>query len=98
MATRNISLTPQQDAFIEQVVESGEYQNASEAMRDALRALQQRRQEDAAKLKALRAMIAEGRADIERGAFTDVDPTEFRSFLAGLGRPPAKKANRRRKR
>jgi putative addiction module CopG family antidote len=54
MPTRNISLTPEQDAFVESVVEAGEYQNASEAVRDALRALQQRRREDALKLKALR--------------------------------------------
>ncbi len=41
MPTRNISLTPEQDAFIEETVKSGEYQNASEAVRDALRALRQ---------------------------------------------------------
>jgi putative addiction module CopG family antidote len=49
MPTRNISLTPEQDAFVEGVVKAGEYQNASEAVRDALRALQQRRREDALK-------------------------------------------------
>jgi antitoxin ParD1/3/4 len=47
MPTRKISLTPEQDAFIEQVVKASEYQNASEAVRDALRApQQQRRHED----------------------------------------------------
>jgi antitoxin ParD1/3/4 len=53
--TRNISLTPEHDEFIAEIVEAGEYQNASEAVRDALRALQQRRREDALKLEALRA-------------------------------------------
>ena len=43
MPTRNISLTDEQDAFVERVVKAGEYQNASEAVRDALRVLQQRR-------------------------------------------------------
>ncbi len=43
MPTRNISLTPEQDAFVDKVVEAGEYQNASETVRDALRVLQQRR-------------------------------------------------------
>jgi antitoxin ParD1/3/4 len=38
MPTRNISLTEEQDAFVESVVKSGEYQNASEAIRDAIRA------------------------------------------------------------
>ena len=60
MPTRNISLTAEQDAFIAEVVEAGEYQNASEAVRDALRALQQRRREDALKLEALRAEIQAG--------------------------------------
>jgi antitoxin ParD1/3/4 len=39
--TRNVSLTAEQDAFVERVVKAGEYQNASEAIRDALRVLQQ---------------------------------------------------------
>jgi putative addiction module CopG family antidote len=39
MPTRNISLTAEQDAFVENVVRAGEYQNASEAVRDALRVL-----------------------------------------------------------
>ena len=43
MPTRNISLTAEQDAFVEKLVKAGEYQNASEALRDALRALEQRR-------------------------------------------------------
>src|SRR5438876_20805 len=36
MPTRNINLTPEQDSFVDKVVKSGEYQNASEAVRDAL--------------------------------------------------------------
>ena len=55
--TRNVSLTAEQNAFVEHVVKAGEYQNASEAIRDALRVLQQKRREDALKLRALRAQI-----------------------------------------
>ena len=32
MPTRNINLTAEQNAFVQEVVEAGEYQNASEAM------------------------------------------------------------------
>lgn len=71
MPTRNISLTPEQDAFIEDVVRAGEYQNASEAIRDALRALRQRRREDALKLKSLRVQIKAGVEALDRGDFTD---------------------------
>ena len=43
MPTRNVNLTDEQDAFVERMVKSGKYQNASEAMRDAVRGLQQDR-------------------------------------------------------
>ncbi|MCC6778455.1 MAG: type II toxin-antitoxin system ParD family antitoxin [Hyphomicrobiales bacterium] len=84
MPTRNISLTPEQDAFVEEVVESGEYQNASEAVRDAIRVLQQRRREDALKLKILRAQIKAGIDAIDRGDFVEVDETDMDEFLQGL--------------
>jgi putative addiction module CopG family antidote len=50
MPPRNISLTLQQAALIDKMLEEGEYRNASEAIRDAIRALQQRRAEEALKL------------------------------------------------
>jgi len=84
MPTRNISLTPEQDAFVEKVVEAGEYQNASEAIRDALRALQQRRKEDSLKLKALRAQIRAGTDALERGDFSEVDDADLESYLERL--------------
>jgi antitoxin ParD1/3/4 len=84
MPTRNISLTPEQDAFVESVVEAGEYQNASEAVRDALRALQQRRREDALKLKALRVQIEAGVDALEIGEFTEVDDVDLESYLESL--------------
>jgi hypothetical protein len=37
MPTRNISLTPEQDAFIEEAVKSGEYQNAGRHNQPAAR-------------------------------------------------------------
>jgi antitoxin ParD1/3/4 len=85
MATRNISLTPEQDAFIESVVEAGVYQNASEAVHDALRVLQQRRREDELKLKALRLQIKAGAEAMARGDYTGLDDTELEDFLDGLG-------------
>jgi antitoxin ParD1/3/4 len=91
MPTRNISLTPEQDAFIEDVVRAGEYQNASEAVRDALRALQQRRQEDALKLKALRMHIKAGVEALDRGDFIDIDDAELESYFEELASPAAKR-------
>lgn len=84
MPTRNISLTPEQDAFIEKAVRSGEYENASEAVRDALRALQHRRREDALKLKALRIQVKAGTEALERGEFTEVAGSDLDRYLDGL--------------
>ena len=84
MPTRNISLTAEQDAFVEEVVEAGEYQNASEAIRDALRALQQRRKEDSLKLKVLRAQIKAGTDALDRGEFTEVDGADLEAYLVRL--------------
>ena len=84
MPTRNINLTAEQDAFVEQVVKAGEYQNASEAMRDALRALQQRRREDALKLRALRLHIKAGVDALDRGEFVEVDEADLETYLQGL--------------
>ena len=88
MPTRNISLTDEQDAFVERVVKEGEYQNASEAVRDALRVLQQRRREDKLKLKALRAQIKAGVDALDRGDFVEVDGAELEGYLEGLTTPP----------
>jgi antitoxin ParD1/3/4 len=84
MPTRNISLTREQDDFIEKAVKSGEYQNASEAVRDALRTLQQRRREDTLKLKALRIQIKAGLDALERGEFTDVIDADLDHYLENL--------------
>jgi len=84
MPTRNISFTPEQDAFIDEVIEAGEYQNASEAVRDAVRALQQRRAEDVLKLERLRLAIKIGVDALERGEYTEVSDEELDDYLDSL--------------
>lgn len=92
MPTRNISLTPEQDAFIEEAVRSGEYQNASEAVRDGLRALQQRRREDALKLEALRRQVDAGIAALEKGEFTEIAASDLDEYIDGLAARPDERA------
>lgn len=84
MPTRNISLTPEQDTFIDEMLKAGEYRNASEAMRDALRALQQRRAVEALKLEKLRLAIQQGVTAIERGEYTEVEDEDLDAFLDEL--------------
>jgi len=60
MPTRNVNLTEKLDRFVLAKVKSGRYENASEVVRAALRALERDEREYQAKLTALRAAIDEG--------------------------------------
>lgn len=89
MPPRNISLTPEQDAFIDEVLKAGDYRNASEAIRDAIRTLQQRRAEDALRLERLRSSIKAGVAALDRGEWTDVEDGDLDAYLDGLAASPS---------
>lgn len=67
MATRNISLTDRLDQFVEERVESGAYQNASEVVRAGLRLLLEQSDAHAARLARLRAAIQDGVDELDRG-------------------------------
>jgi antitoxin ParD1/3/4 len=84
MPRRTISLTPDQDAFVDNLLKAGEYRNASEAVGYALRLLRQRRSESASKLKALRTQITAGVEDLERGDFIEVEAEHLKGCLDGL--------------
>jgi len=84
--TRNVVLTAHQEKLIESLVASGRYQNASEVLREGLRLIERREQEDAAKLQALREASAIGVSALERGAFKEfADGSELASYLTKLG-------------
>lgn len=85
MPTRNVNLTDHFYRFIEAHVASGRFSNASEVVREGLRLLEQREQEDKAKLKWLRAAVKEGIEDIERGDYTTLrSGLQIRDFLREL--------------
>jgi antitoxin ParD1/3/4 len=67
MPTRNVVLTDHQASLVEQLVTSGRYQNASEVLREGLRLVERREEEDALRLDALRSATEAGIADIEAG-------------------------------
>ena len=74
MPTRNINLTEHLDRFVEDRITSGRYGNASEIVREGLRLLEHREQEEQAKLEWLRKAAKEGFDQIDRG-----EGIEFRS-------------------
>lgn len=69
--TKNISFTPKQARFVEERVESGRYQSASEVVREGLRLLDQHEQEQQARVEALRGMIRQGADEIDQGKLLD---------------------------
>lgn len=77
MPTRNVVLTDHQAAFVEQLVSSGRYQNASEVLREGLRLVERRDAEDAMRLAALRDAAKLGIADIDAGNFRSFDSADM---------------------
>jgi antitoxin ParD1/3/4 len=67
MPTRNVHLTEHYDSFISAGIETGRYSNASEIVREGLRLLEQKEQEDAAKLAWLRGATQDAFAALDRG-------------------------------
>jgi antitoxin ParD1/3/4 len=88
--TLNVSLTPHLEAFIHETVTSGRYQSASEVVRTALRLLEEREQERAARIERLRQEIQKG---LESGSATPLDMEEIkrlgRARLGSDTRPPS---------
>ena len=73
VVTRNVNLTETLDRFVEETVASGDFQNASEVVRESLRLLKRQREEDDAKLARLRAEIQIGIDQLARGEGEVVD-------------------------
>jgi putative addiction module antidote protein, CC2985 family len=95
MPTRNVVLTDRQAKFVEKMVASGRYQNASEVMREGLRLVEQQEAENAAKLKALREAVQLGIDDIEAGRGIPFD--SFEAMEEHLRKSTAAALDRKRK-
>lgn len=69
----NVNLTPQLEAMVRRKVEGGQYNNASEVVREALRLMQQR-DEERDGLGRLRAAIAAAQEQFDRGEGREYTP------------------------
>ncbi|MGO9259622.1 MAG: type II toxin-antitoxin system ParD family antitoxin [Bryobacteraceae bacterium] len=86
MPTRNVNLTEHFDRFIEAGVTSGRFSNASEVVREGLRLLEQREQEDKAKLEWLRAAAKEGFDQLDRGEGIEFESMDdFDAYIDRIG-------------
>lgn len=87
--TMHINFSPEMETFIRAKVASGLYGNATEVVRDAIR----RMQAEDAQLEALRAAVAAGERDLERGAVSAYGADTLRAIAAealrdaGSGKP-----------
>ena len=72
----NFSLTPNLEQFVRDRAKSGDYNNASEVVREALRLLKRSEEDRALKTARLRAAIAKGDEAVAGGAFTEVSTDE----------------------
>lgn len=82
MATTSLSLGEHWEEFIKKEISSGRYSSASEVVRDALRAMEDRK----SKLEALRTHLAEGASQARNGEF--VDDFSMDSLIADLDTKP----------
>jgi len=83
--TRNVVLTEYQAEFVERLVSSGRYQNASEVLREGLRLVERQEVESKARLKALRAAARVGIADADAGRYRTFESSaELKSHLDAL--------------
>ena len=76
----NVSLTPELERLINDKVDAGSYQTASEVVREALRLLKLRDEG----LVQLRRDIQAGFDQIERGEFSEYDPGSTSKLAARL--------------
>ena len=85
MPTRNLVLTNHQASFVQRLVSTGRYQNASEVLREGLRMMEQREAEDTSRLEALRSAVRVGVDDFEQGRYATFESVaQLRGHLASL--------------
>ncbi|HPO18392.1 MAG TPA: type II toxin-antitoxin system ParD family antitoxin [Rubrivivax sp.] len=92
MPTRNVVLSEHQQQLVEDLVQSGRYQNASEVLRDGLRLVEERERYENAKLEALKQAARQGWADVSAGRYADVADDQLDDFVGQLGRRAAQAA------
>ena len=81
----NVSLTPSLEQFVRERAGSGDYNNASEVVREAIRLLKRTEERRALKMERLRAAIRDGDEALARGDFTDLDSDrELDEFFAEI--------------
>ena len=94
MPTKNVNLTEHYSQFVESLIASGQYKNASEVFRAGLRLLEQSTAVDEQRLSLLRRLADEGFDDIDQGRGLELPTAKsLKSHIARLGRRAAKSSD-----
>ncbi|GAB3199604.1 type II toxin-antitoxin system ParD family antitoxin [Nocardioides hungaricus] len=89
-------LTERQTEFIEEMVSTGRYQNASEVLREGLRMVEERQRTYEAGLDAIRAKVRVAADQIDAGEGVRVsDEEQLESYLAGAAQRAKSRVARR---
>ncbi|MBE7635723.1 type II toxin-antitoxin system ParD family antitoxin [Sneathiella sp. P13V-1] len=72
----NFSLTPNLEQFVRDRADSGDYNNASEVVREALRLLKKHEEIETLKLQKLKIALKEADNDLKNGDFVDLETSE----------------------
>jgi len=87
MPTKNVNLTDHYSQFVEQLVASGQYKNASEVFRAGLRLLEESNAVGEQKLAMLRQLAKQGFDEIDQGRGIQLTSEKnLKSHIAKLGR------------
>ncbi len=76
MPTRNVVITAKQSQLIDQWVAAGDYQNASEVLREGLRLVEQSKIDFQTRLEAFRQAVKLGMADFDAGNYQTFESDE----------------------
>lgn len=86
MPTRNINLTDRYDQFVNELVTSGRFSNASEVMRAGLLLLEGQAREENEKLTLLRSLASEAFSELDQGQGIVMDgEQELATFIGQIG-------------
>jgi len=81
----NLNLTPNLELFVRDRAASGDYNNASEVVREAVRLLKRTEEQRILKMERLRALIRDGDEAIESDDFSALNSgKEVDAFFAGI--------------
>jgi antitoxin ParD1/3/4 len=91
----SIALTPHFESLTQELIASGRYNNVSEVVRDGLRLLESRVEEESAKLVAMKRAVKVGLDDIKDGNYVTLNNSQqIEGFVRKAGERAATRAKK----